>query len=226
MTRACRALIVVLVLWLVSPVLPATGAPSGTAVVVPMVVDELVPQVAGRPAEFTATYLQDGQPVPGEELTLLLAPAGSTSYVEAGRAVTDEHGVATVSSVLDRNATVQWQVSSEPTVTSTPYVVQIAPAVTREARDRTLRRGQRLVVRGRTFPVKAGCTIQLWRGELRPLMVGPRPVRLASSTVRADGSYRLVRRFHHRLRGRVVVVVPPCSDNGRGLSAYLRLRVR
>lgn len=229
MMRALRALVVVLVMLLLSPALRATGAGGAATEVFPLVVDDLAPHVAGRPTELSATLVDGDQPVPGEVLSLWLQSAGSPDFVEAAQATTDDNGTASVGVVLDRNATVQWRFGGSPSRAesqSTPYVVQIAPDVTRHARDRTLRRDQRLVVRGRTFPVKAGCPVELWRGELRPLVLGPKPVRLARSTVHADGSYRLTRRFHHRLRTRVAVVVPACGDNGRGLSAYLPIRVR
>jgi hypothetical protein len=98
--------------------------------------------------------------------------------------------------------------------------------VTRRANDRTLARGQRLVVRGKTFPAKPGCRVSLWRGELRPLVLGPKPVRLDRSRVRADGRYRLVHRFHGAGKVRVVVKVSACKRNGSGLSKYLAIRIR
>lgn len=219
----------VLVMLFASPALPASGAGAGATGIFPLVLDDLGLHVAGQPTEFTARLVDSDTPVPQALLTLWLQPSGSSDWQEAGRATTDDSGTATVSVVLDRNAAVQWRVgeaSDQAQMVSTPYVVQIAPVITRHASDRTLHRGQRLVVRGRTFPVKAGCAVELWRGELRPLAAGPKPVRLARATVRADGSYRLVHRFHHRLRARIAVVVPACADNGAGLSAYLGLRVR
>ena len=93
-------------------------------------------------------------------------------------------------------------------------------------KDRTLRKGQRMVVRGRTFPAKPGCVVKLWRGERRPLVTGPKPVRLAKGKVRRDGSYRLVHRFHRSARMRVAVTVASCAGNDRGLSSYRTIRVR
>ena len=227
MSRLLRALTLVLVVWLVSPSVAATGvavpALSGSPVYA-VVADTLVPHVAGRASALSATLWQDGAPVAHQPFTLLVTTAGATRA--AGQAVTDANGGLDVTTVLDRNATAQWQSSTDPTVVSNPYPVEVAPAVTRRANDRTLRRGQRFVIRGRTFPAKAGCRVELWRGELRPLVLGPRPVRLARSTVRRDGTYRLVRRFHRPGRMRVAVVVRPCADNGRGLSAYVPIRVR
>jgi hypothetical protein len=221
--------LVVLVMVFAAPALPASGAGTGATAIYPVVLDDLGLHVAGQPTEFTAMLVDSDTPVPHALLSLWLQPSGSSDWQEAGRATTDDSGRATVVTVLERNAAVQWRVgeSAEPAqLVSTPYVVQIAPVITRRANDRTLHRGQRLVVRGHTYPVKAGCAVELWRGELRPLVVGPKPVRLARATVRADGGYRLVHRFHHRLRARIAVVVPACADNGAGLSAYLGLRVR
>jgi hypothetical protein len=221
--------LVVLVMVFAAPALPATGAGAGTTDLFPLVLDDLGSHLAGQPTEFVATLVDAEKPVPHAMLTLWLQPAGSSSFVQVGQAATDDNGTATVQAVLDRNAVVQWSFGGSlehgPS-TSAPYVVQIAPVITRHANDRTLRRGQRLVVRGATSPAKPGCAVELWRGELRPLAVGPKPVRLARATVRADGSYRLVHRFHHRLRARIAVVVPACADNGAGLSTYLGLRVR
>jgi hypothetical protein len=227
--RALRALCVVLVIWCVVPALPAAGVAAGATEVFPIVVDDLVPHVAGRATEFSATLIDADAPVPDQVLSLWLQPSGSATFVEVGQATTDGNGMASVGAVLDRNAVVQWRYGGSPehaASTSTTYVVQIAPALTLRANDRTLRRGQRLVVRGRTFPVKAGCRVELWRGELRPLVLGPKPVRLARSTVRADGTYRLERRFRHHVRARIAVLVPACGDNGQGLSSYLGIRVR
>jgi hypothetical protein len=221
--------VVVLVMLFVSPALPAVGAAADPTEVFPIIVDDLAAHVAGQPTEFAATLVDSGTPAPGEVLTLWLQQSGSPDFTQVGQATTDAGGTVSLSTVLDRNATVQWRFggsSSRAASSSTPYVVQIAPALSRHANDRTLRRGQRLVVRGRTFPAKPGCAVELWRGELRPLVLGPKPVRLARSTVRADGTYRLTRRFHRHLRARIAVVVPACGDNGRGLSAYLGLRVR
>ena len=227
--RALRALCVVLVIWCVVPAFPAAGVAAGATEVFPIVVDDLVPHVAGRATEFSATLVDGDQPVSGAVLVLWLQPSGAATFVEAGQATTDESGMASVGAVLDRNATVQGRAAGSVAPAPPPAPRsggQRAPARRGGPHDRTLRRGQRFVVRGRTFPVKAGCRVELWRGELRPLVLGPRPVRLARSTVRADGTYRLVRRFRHAFRGRVAVLVPACGDNGRGLSSYLRIRVR
>lgn len=229
MARALRVLIVALVVLCVSPAAPATSASATATDVFPIIVDDLGTHVAGEPTEFTAMLVDQNTPVPQALLSLWLQPAGSSDWVPAGSAATDDSGAASVVAVLDRNAAVQWRfgnASDQTPIVSTPYVVQIAPRITRHVNDRTLRRGQRLVVRGTTYPVKAGCAVELWRGELRPLVTGPKPVRLGRATVRSDGAYRLVHRFRHRLHAHLSVVVPACADNGRGLSSPVGVRVR
>jgi hypothetical protein len=68
--------------------------------------------------------------------------------------------------------------------------------------------------------------VKLWRGELRPLVQGPKPQRLATSIVRSDGTYRLAHRFRKKARMRVAVTVGACAGNDRGLSRYVRIRIR
>jgi hypothetical protein len=224
--RVLRLLCLLVVACLAMP-LPAVAAPTASSTIYVSVLDDLSPRVAGRPTDFTASLYSGDAPVAGEVLVLWLQPVGGVEYA-AGQATTGSDGSVTVWATLQHNATARWthEATSYDASTSMPYVVQIAPRVTVRTHDRTLRRGQRLVVRGRTFPAKTGCTVTLLRGLVRPLTVGPRPVRLARATVRTDGSYRLVRRFHKKARMRVAVKVSACAGNASGLSPYLRVRVR
>ena len=210
-------------------VTPARAADSTTIYTVQ--VGDLSPRVAGHAADFTAVLAVGTTPLAGEPLTMWLKPYGAAGFSEAGPAVTGTDGHAVVWATLTTNAQVQWTFDGDdvagyaPSV-SAPYVVPVSPRVTFHVNDRTLRRGQRLVARGRSVPAKVGCTVTLWRGELRPLVPGPAPVRLATSRVHSDGSYRLVRRFQRRARMRIAVTVAPCAGNARGLSSYIGIRVR
>ena len=227
MTRALRALALMLAVWLALPVLPAAADPAPTTIYTLTVADS--DPVAGRATDFTAVLGSGDAAVSGVELTLWLRPYGASAFVAAGQATTDVNGSATVWVTLQHDVQVQWTFAGNPDYapsTSTAYLLPVAPRVTIRVNDRTLRRGQRFVVRGQSSPAKIGCTVKLWRGELRPLVQGPSPVRLAVSSVRSDGSYRLVRRFHHRARMRVAVTISPCAGNSRGLSSYVRIRVR
>jgi hypothetical protein len=227
--RMAAVLALVLASLLAVPVLPADAGPADSTAIYVTVVEALSPPVAGRPTDFMATLASGDTVLPGKELTLWLKPYGSTTFSQAGQATTDASGSVAVWATLQRNAVVEWRFAGADTYaasTSTPYVVQISPRVTIRVNDRTLRRGQRFVVRGRSFPAKPGCVAKLWRGELRPLVEGPAPVRLATATVRADGSYRLVHRFKKKRRMRVAVTISACSGNARGLSSYVGIRVR
>jgi hypothetical protein len=222
--RTWSVLSLLVVGWLVAPVLPATAA-APTTISSFLVGD---PSVAGQATDLTAFLGAGLEPVGNQLLTLSIRPYGATGFAPAGHATTDADGRATVRVTLSRNTTVRWDFagSADYGKSTLEYVVPIASGVSRHVNDRTLRRGQRLVVKGRTFPAKPGCAVQLWRGELRPLVVGPRPVRLEVGTVRSDGTYRLTHRFHRSRTMRIAVVVVPCTGNERGLSGYTRIRVR
>jgi hypothetical protein len=225
MRRVVVAMLAFSLVW----VLPAPAASAATATgLYPVVLDDLSPHVAGRPVEVSAVLLADDAPLVGQVLTVSVMSYGSTTFVPVGTATTGFDGIATTRLTLDRSAAVRWSFESDGSydASSTEFQVPVGPRVDLRANHRSLHRGQRLVVRGRTFPAKPGCTVRLWRGELRPLVQGPKPVRLAVSKVRADGRFRLVHRFHARGRMRVAVTVGACAGNDRGLSSYLRVRVR
>jgi hypothetical protein len=225
--RVLKALCLVAVACLAAP-LPAAsaGAQSEFRIVV---IDDLAAPVAGRPVTFDTTLLTtDGSPISAAPVTLELQPYGSATATPVPT-TTDASGHAVVTVSLSRTTSYRWTFSGNDdfAAASSPTLVRgIAPRVTARSHDRTLRRGQRFVVRGWTHPVKAGCTVVLLRGRVRPLTVGPRPVRLARTTIRHDGSYRLVRRFHKPARMRVVVKVASCAGNDAGFSPDLRVRVR
>jgi hypothetical protein len=227
MRRVVVALLAFALLW----VLPAPAASAATATALYRYgVADLGAQVAGRSTGVSAVLLSgpDDAPMIGRQLSVSVKQFGSTVFTPVGDATTGAEGVATTSLVLDRSAIVRWDFAGDDSYapSTTEYLVPVSSRVDLRANHRSLHRGQRLVVRGRTFPVKPGCTVRLWRGELRPLVQGPEPVRLAVARVRADGRFRLVHRFHARGRMRVAVTVGACAGNDRGLSSYLRVRVR
>ena len=214
-------------LWLV----PVSSASAATATgLYRYGLDDLGAHLAGRSIEVSAVLLSgpDDAPMIDRPLTVSVRKYGSTTFAPVAGATTGPEGVATARVRLDQTAVVRWDFAGDGTYapSRTEYLVPVAPRIDLRVNDRKLHRGQRFVARGRTFPVKAGCKVKLWRGELRPLVVGPRPVRLAVSTVRADGSYRLAHRFRAKARMRVAVTVSPCAGNDRGLSSYVHIRVR
>jgi hypothetical protein len=227
MRRVATVVSLVMASWLGVPVLPAEAAPA--TAIYPTVFDGLSPRLAGRPTDLSATLVSDAPTPSGQVLTLWLKQYGASAYVPAGEATTDASGHATIYVTLQRSAAVQWRFAGTADYApsaSTPYVVGISPRVTMRVNDRTLRRGQRFVATGRSYPAKPGCTVKLWRGELRPLVLGPAPVRLEVARVRADGSYRMVHRFKRRARMHITVTISACSGNARGLSPYVAIRVR
>jgi len=214
-------------LWLI-PV-PAASAATATALY-PALFDDLSTHVAGQPVDVSAVLLSgaDDAPVLGRLLTVSVRQAGAATFTPVGSATTGPEGVATTRVVLARNAIIKWDFAGDVTYapSTTEYLVPVGPRVDLRVNHRKLHRGQRLVARGRTFPVKAGCKVKLWRGELRPLVQGPKPQRLATSIVRSDGTYRLAHRFRKKARMRVAVTVDACAGNDRGLSRYVRIRIR
>jgi hypothetical protein len=213
---------------IVGPVAPAGAATTTTRLYPGPRVSDLAPVVPG-PVQVTAVLFAGDDPAPGQTLTLRIRTYGATTFADAGHAVTGADGVASLTVRLDRSATAQWTYAGDADLgpsSSMAYPVEVSPRVGIRVGDRTLHKGQRLVVRGRTIPAKAGCTVRLWRGELRPLVLGPKPVRLDKARVRSDGTYKLVHRFHHKARMKVAVTVAPCDGNARGLSSYRKIWVR
>lgn len=228
MLRVLKALCLLVVACLVAPLPAASAAPAQSFFAI-AVIDELVAPVAGQSVTFDTTLMGDGGPIGDATVSLEIRPYGAAAFSTAATATSDAGGNVAVRLTLTRTTAYRWTFSGNDDFapTTSPTLVRgIAPRVTAHARDRSLHRGQRLVVRGRTFPAKAGCRVVLLRGRVGPLVMGPPPVRLARSTVRADGSYRLAHRFHKKARMRVVVKVASCAGNEAGFSPYLRLRVR
>jgi hypothetical protein len=226
--RVVKALCLLVVACIAAPLPAASAAPAQSEFMI-VVVDDLIAPVAGQPVTFDTTLLTtDGAPIAAAQVTLDLQPYGAATPTSVAT-TTDASGHAVVTIPLVRTTSYRWTYVGDADFdsASSPTLVRgIAPRVTRHAHDRTLHRGQRLIVRGQTFPAKAGCRVVLLRGRVQPLIMGLRPVRLARATVRSDGSYRLVRRFHKKARMRVVVKVASCAGNEAGYSPYLRLRVR
>jgi hypothetical protein len=227
--RVLKALCLVVVAFLVAP-LPAASAAPVQSVFAVVVTDALVAPVAGQSVAFDTTLMAGNDRIGNVTVSLEIRPYGASAFSTARTTRTDSAGHAAVSLVLTRTTAYRWTfpgVQDMYDPTTSPVTVRfVAPRVRAHARDRTLHRGQRLIVRGKTYPAKAGCRVVLLRGRVQPLTAGPRPVRLARATVRDDGSYRLVRRFHKKMKMRVVVKVASCAGNEAGYSPYLRVRVR
>jgi hypothetical protein len=226
-----RRVVTVLAAFSMLSLVPAPAASAATATALyPALFDDLGSHVAGQPIDVSAVLLAgpDDAPVPDETLTVSVRQYGTATFTPVGVATTGFEGVASTRVTLTRDAIVRWEFAGDDTYgpSTTEYLVPVGPRVDLRVNDRTLHKGQRFVARGRTYPAKAGCKVKLWRGELRPLMQGPKPVRLDVARVRSDGTYRLVHRFSKRARMRVAVTVGACAGNDRGLSSYVHIRVR
>lgn len=95
---------------------------------------------------------------------------------------------------------------------SRTVVILVRTALSAVVADATLRRGQHLVVTGRTRPAKPGVMVTLRR------RTGSGPVALARTRVRSDGSYRVVRRVGRGGRWTVFTTVEAASGNLAGRS--------
>jgi hypothetical protein len=90
--------------------------------------------------------------------------------------------------------------------------VGVHTKVTLRLSDSTLRVGQTVVARGATYPPKPGVTATLWR-------VAPVGwTRLATRTVRSDGTFRIPKVFRSSGPRSLVVTVPAAAGNLKGTS--------
>lgn len=188
------------------------------------------PATAGRSVGYDATLVSAGVPVSGATLTLMARTIGTSTYVPVGSGVTDADGNAHVAARLWRTSALQWRYSGDGAydpATAEPFFAPVAPQVSARANDRTLARGQRLVIRGRTVPAKPGQRVTLMRGDIPfPLSTLPAPVKVATAYVRADGTYRIAHAFAKAGRQQLFVRVARGGANATGYSNYVHVRVR
>lgn len=219
---------------LLGPVGPGSTA-SAASGATPTQIDQafvadLQPPVAGQVVTFTAVVRSGSAGVPNVSVTLLTRPAGATGYLPVATVVSDPDGNVSADVRLTRTTAITWRFDGDSSYASArtdPYAQPVATRVRASANDLTLRRGQRLVVAGTTFPAKPGSRVSLWRGQIPyPLTQGPAPSRVAVGVVRADGTLRLVARFRHRGVKQLFVKVAGGGGNVTGYSRYLRIRVR
>jgi hypothetical protein len=187
------------------------------------------PPVAGTSVEFTAHLTSGGGPVSGEPAQLWVRPVGQSAFTLVAERTTDADGTVHGATLLARNSYTRWTFRGDSTYAasqSADMFQRVATRVGARVNDRSLAIGQRLVVRGRTFPAKPGHAVTLWFGsEPVPLLAGPRPKLLARAAVRADGSYRLATRFSTPGKRRLFVRVSGGGGNVTGYSHYRYARV-
>ena len=98
--------------------------------------------------------------------------------------------------------------------------VKVATRIGLKVADATIGRGQRVVASGRTRPAKRGATVVLWYS--RPTG----RVRLASTSVRRDATYRISKAMGTRGSYALYVTVEAARGNLAGVSAIRSLTVR
>jgi hypothetical protein len=205
-------------------------AGTATEIVVGVVADA-PPTRAGATAPVFGAIQSGGTSLPGASVQLQMRASGSSSFTDVGTVVSDSQGrISGTTPVLLKNADFRWHFAGDGThdaATSGTWTEYVSPRVRIRVSDRTPATGQRIVVRGRTNPNKAGNRVSLWRGTKPSLGFGPTThhVRLVKGRVHADGRYRLVVRFNTSGTRRLYVRVAGGGGNVAGFSAYRRVRV-
>lgn len=156
------------------------------------------------PVTLSTTLRVAGELVAGSSVTLQARqPNGSFSNV--GTATTNGQGVASLVVRPVRTTTYRWSfagsTSTEASV-SAQVTVRVQPVLTATATKTRFARGGNLVVTGKVSPTLEGATVTLWRTS------GVGPVRLATAKVKADGTYRAIRRINEPGRYRVFTSIP------------------
>jgi len=207
---------------------PAAGAP--TSIVISVATDVAPWHVGDSPTEL-ATIYSGGSPFAGASVQLQVRPYGASTFTTVATVTSGAGGqLSTKLPPLIRNTSYRWQYAGDvghQATTSGTGVERVSVRVKRHVSDRTPRVGQRVVVRGRTYPTKPGHAVSLWRGTKPFQGFGPAThhVRLVKGVVHADGSYRLVVRFASAGRVRIYVKVRGGDGNATGFSKYRWLSV-
>lgn len=221
MSWTVRALVVCLTLVSMATGLTAsaTGASTGTS---PTSISGYIGYFASstsytitRPASVTISA--NFQPTSGTSevsLELWARPWGS-SWKLLDSLTSDNTGAAHRLVSPTHNTLYQWRFTGndqQAPSESQLLTIRVRVKVTLSLNDSSLRVGQTLVARGVTRPIKPGLTATLWR-------VAPSgTTKLASRTIRSDGSYRITKVFSHRGGSSLMVTVPGATGNLKGTS--------
>jgi hypothetical protein len=230
-SRAVAALVGVVLCVSWAAVSPASAADPAPTNFYSLLVLDGPPPVAGDKVWFSATLSSGVDPVVGRTVQLWVRAAGQREFTAAASAVTGARGDVEASIVLTRNSVTRWVFAGDAQygASQTSDLGQrVETRVGAKASARSLSVGQRLVVRGRTFPRKPGHTVSLWSGARPQRAFGPPSppaTWLAKATVRADGSYRLVKRFGTPGKRRLFVRVSRGDGNLAGFSRYRWVQV-
>jgi hypothetical protein len=209
---------------------PATAADPAPTTLLPLLVADGPLPVAGKPSGYVVSLrtTTGDAPVFGADVDMWARQSGQTAYTKVATGHTDANGWTAMSATLTRNASVYWSfagnASYAPSHTDTT-TIPVSTSGTIRVNDHTLRIGQRLVVRGKTYPGKPGRKVRLYKGNVWVLFSPNRPKLLAKAYVRADGTYRIRVRFFHAGRKKLFVALPGGDGNVPGTTRYRRVRV-
>lgn len=206
----------------------AVAAPAETHFSVAFVADEGPAPVTGTTFTFEARLVAGQDPVAGAAVTLAVRPYGASAFTKAADATTGPDGYVTAKVRLTRSSTLRWVYSgnAEYTDASTAFVRTVGSRVHAAVRDASLARSQRVVVVGRTTPLKPGTAVSLWRGSVPCFCVDNVQTRIAVGRIAKDGTFRLTAKFANPGSKQLFVKVNAGGGTTTGYSKYLRVRVR
>lgn len=175
---------------------------------------------AGSGVKLDGTFTIVGNPFPvSTPLTLLAKPFGSSTWTEVGTAPADYgSGPPTHAQLVDHpttETTYKWVLADDPKYSgseSPEFTVKVATKVTAKLVDSTLAKGQKLVLKGRTVPAKAGSTIYLQR------QVGGHWEKIGHALVQDGGKYVLKNRVTSTGTWKVRAYIPKGDGNLAGHS--------
>jgi len=143
-------------------------------------------------------------------------PYGSSTWKRAGTVLAPQTTWALRKSVAPlKQASYRWHflgTESGAESFSPITTVKVKTALNATVADRTLRRGQNLVVTGRTQPAKPGSSVTLWR------KTASGSIALACSRVRSDGTYQVAYPVNRTGTRTVHTTIPAVSGNLAGRS--------
>lgn len=206
----------------------AVAVPAETRFSIAFVADEGPAPSAGTTFTFEARLVAGSTPVAGAPVTLAVRPYGATAFAKAADATTDSDGYVSAKVRLTRSSTLRWVYSgnAEYTDASTAFVSTVGSVVKASVRDATLARKQRVVVVGRTAPLKPGTAVSLWSGSVPCFCVDATQKRIAVGRIAKNGTFRLTVRFSRPGSKQLFVKVGAGGGTTTGYSKYLRVRVR
>jgi hypothetical protein len=232
MRRSSLAVPFALVALLVGGILASAGPASATiaTTMTPVVVADAHNPVAGQPYGLLVSLMTASgqQPVVNVTVELWVKRVGQSAYSEVASTHSDSSGLAQPVTTVTRNSYVyavfRGNDSYGPSQTAELYI-PVSTSGTMNVDDKTLRVGQRLVVTGKTRPGKPGRRVALYVGYIPSPSSPGTPTRIARAYVRADGTYRITKRFQRAGSKRLFVRLPGGDGNVPGYTRYRRVRV-